>query len=849
MILLHQYFKLVVMKLRYTFFSLCLILSLGNQVFSQNLKNNFWKFSELKSHTLSENSLLGKLPTEYQMADLNFKEFSSKVTNATQLKTRDGKNQSITIALPTPEGVFAEYIIEENSVISPKVKDQYTIKTFQGFSKLSPKVQIRCDYSEVGFHAYVYNGTSSFAIEPFLKTDNTTHIVYYKQKISNTPIKCGVQAEHKRPPGEKSTIEQRAPTDLRTFELAFVSSGEYSVQYGGSPYSKTNVLNSLASAVNLINPIYHTDLGIEFTLVSTTGLVFDDPMTDPFDPFGDQSVLIGENQTQIDAILGNGNYDIGHLLVWANTGGLASLGVVCWNPYKGEGFSGNDNSFVTLIVDYCCHELGHQFQAEHNFVSQECGTSSNNFRYEPGEGSSIMSYAGVCGAAASYQSYSNQFFHSASINSMNNYITTYGGCETHTSPGSGNSGNPIADAKANITIPKETPFILVGSATDGNDPSNQLTYMWEQYDGSGNDVTGSPDCMTTDGPLFRFRDPVVDNFKIFPVMSEILSGNNNGVKWDKLPCIARTLHFNLVCRDNNANWGRIGQDAMTATVANTGPFNVTSPNGAENWPGNSTKAVTWNVNGTDAHSTNVDILLSTDGGATFSVLASAVTNNGTYNITVPNTPSTTARILIQGSTGGNFKSASTFFDVSNANFTISSPLPIELLSFGAKKISNEAIQVLWSTASEVNNDHFDVEKSINATEFSTMNTVKGAGNSLEITNYDIMDKHPVKGNNYYRLKQVDIDGSYKYSQIAVVTIDSKGNQLVLYPNPAKNSISLSGIELSEIQEIQIYNQLGQLVKTVNTSFNTINTSSLNQGIYNMVIKTQKEEIVTKFSIN
>ena len=112
-----------------------------------------------------------------------------------------------------------------------------------------------------------------------------------------------------------------------------------------------------------------------------------------------------------------------------------------------------------------------------------------------------------------------------------------------------------------------------------------------------------------------------------------------------------------------------------------------------------------------------------------------------------------------------------------------------------------------------------------------------------------MDKHPVKGNNYYRLKQVDIDGSYKYSQIAVVTIDTKGNQLVLYPNPAKNSISLSGIELSEIQEIQIYNQLGQLVKTVNTSFNTINTSSLNQGIYNMVIKTQKEEIVTKFSIN
>lgn len=288
---------------------------------------------------------------------------------------------------------------------------------------------------------------------------------------------------------------------------------------------------------------------------------------------------------------------------------------------------------------------------------------------------------------------------------------------------------------------------------------------------------------------------------------------------------------------------------MTATVANTGPFNVTSPNGAENWPANSTQAVTWSVNGTNAHSTNVDILLSTDGGATFSVLALAVANNGTYNITVPNTPSASARILIQGSTGGNFKSASTFFDVSNANFTISSPLPIELLSFEARKISNESIQLLWSTASEVNNDHFDVEKSINGTEFYTMNTVKGKGNSIEIANYDLMDKHPVYGNNYYRLKQVDLDGSFKYSQIVVVKIDSKVNHLVVYPNPAKNSISLSGIDFSEVKEIQIYNQLGQLVKTANSAFNTINISTLNQGVYNMVIKTQKEDIITKFSIN
>ena len=240
--------------------------------------------------------------------------------------------------------------------------------------------KIRCDLSEVGFHAFVYNGKKSYYIEPYFKGDNSTYILYFKNEISNTPIKCGFKNDQHRMNNKKLNIDFRAPNNLRTFRLAYVASGEYSQEFGGSPYSATNVLNSFASALNLVNPIYERDLGITFTLVSTEALVFEDPDTDPFD-LTDQVALIEQNQIECDNGIGNGNYDVGHLLVWANTGGLASGGVVCWDPHKGKGFSGSDNSFVTLIVDYSCHEIGHQFGVSYNFASHECSTSMDTIHY------------------------------------------------------------------------------------------------------------------------------------------------------------------------------------------------------------------------------------------------------------------------------------------------------------------------------------------------------------------------------------------------------------------------------------------------------------------------------------
>ncbi|MBX2928195.1 MAG: lamin tail domain-containing protein [Saprospiraceae bacterium] len=642
-----------------SWFACALFAFMGSAV-AQN--NRHWEIATGDLPIPKSQLMLGQLPDAYRFAVLDVPALYQELS-ATSRAQPDAAPTLISI--PTPEGNFAEFYITETSVVSPEVAHLYTIKTFKGYAKNSRQVTIRCDISPTGFHAAVFSGELTYVIEPASRGDLSAHIVYYKSELHVPQIKCGTTGDlHRRRalPHDSGDVP-KTPTQLRTYRLAVIADATYRAQYGGMPYNATNVLNSFASGMNLVNAVYERDLGVHLTLVSNVVCA--------------NAVLTGH--TDIDevhdfivATLGSANFDVGHSLLWANTGGVAYLGVICNNFFKGGGFSGANGSFTQLYVDYMAHELGHQFGADHTFASQECGTSELNFRYEPGEGSTIMAYAGVCGAAPSYQNFSDPYFHAASIGQMNAYITADGGCAVLSTPGSGNNAPPVVNAQANITIPRETPFVLVGSATDAN--SDPLTYSWEQFNGAGTATAGSPNCNSTTHPMFRFRPPTSNNHRVFPQMSDVLAGNNNTPAWEKLPCVARTMNFRLTARDNNVNWGRTASSNMVVTVANTGPFNVTAPNGGESWTANSTQNVTWTVNGTDAHCTNVDVLISTDNGVTYSVLGT-FPNNGSASVTMPGTASATARVLVQCSVGGNFLSASTFFDVSNAVFSITDPAP------------------------------------------------------------------------------------------------------------------------------------------------------------------------------
>lgn len=618
------------------------------------IESKDWNINLQKSIPIESADLFQSMPSKYIMADIDIKSFYEKI-----------KSTEHQITIPNPHGTFDTYIIRPSHVNAPEVAHLYTIKTFTGHLKGSPTVLIACDVSPTGFHATIYGGEQTTIISPITTKAASNYLIYYKR--DHSPSMAGCKAKEMiNLKDDSKALKSYIPTAKRTYRLAVSASGEYGAQFGGSPYNVTNVLNAIASGINMINPIFLRDLGVAFTNVTTMSIVFQNASTDPyFRPNGELADWDGHTIDQLantlDANLGNSNYDIGHLVVWDNIGGLAGPDP-CDAASKAGGFSGSDGSVTTLWVDYVAHEIGHQFGMPHNFSNSCGGNGEGGFRYEPGEGSSIMSYANVCGIG--YAQASDPYFAISSINEAQSYLND------HTCPissGAGNPSDPAIAVLANITIPKETPFILVGAASDANDPDANLTYAWEQHDGSGPATTGAPQGTSTSEPLFRFRPASFDHYRHFPPFVSSLSGANFET-WERPSSVARTINFSFTVRDNNANFGRIGQGFNVVTVANTGPFVVTFPNGGENL--SNSARVTWAVNGTNTHCPNVDILVSTDGGATFSVVSDATANDGSQLINFPAGTSATSRVLVRCDVPGGFRSASTFYDVSDANFAM-----------------------------------------------------------------------------------------------------------------------------------------------------------------------------------
>ena len=125
-----------------------------------------------------------------------------------------------------------------------------------------------------------------------------------------------------------------------------------------------------------------------------------------------------------------------------------------------------------------------------------------------------------------------------------------------------------------------------------------------------------------------------------------------------------------------------------------------------------------------------------------------------------------------------------------SRFNLSASLPVTLLQFVAT-LKNDQVQLQWSTVNEVNNKQFLVERSADRTHFAEIVTVTGAGNSTRINNYNAIDFHPLTGVNYYRLKQIDVDGSFTYSGIRAINFITKNTlQLKVYPNPVTNKMTL-----------------------------------------------------------
>jgi len=575
----------------------------------------------------------------------------------------------VVVSLPNADGGFDQFRISEFSNMDAGLADRYPeIKSYTGKSVNDPRATVYFSISPLGLQSMVINADKSAVfIEPYT-VDQSVYTVYKKSdKIASlNQWDCRVIAQAK---GELDGELLRPNADdgnLRNYRLAMSVTGEYTTYFGGT---KALALAAINNTMTRVNAVFETDLGIHMNLISNNDAIIYTSAS--ADPYANASTGAGgawnqQLQTTLTNTIGNSFYDIGHLFGASGGGGNAGcIGCVCKNPTssvplgKGSGYTSPADGIPSgdnFDIDYVAHEIGHQFGGNHTFSHSNEGTVA---QCEPGSGSTIMGYAGITGST-DVQPHSDAYFHAVSIQQITNYVKTTT-CQTTTVTG---NAIPTASAGADFTIPKGTPFILKGTASDAN--GGAMTYCWEQMD-KRTTTNSMPSATKTGGPAFRSYTPSTNISRMFPRVETVKTGATSWT-WEAVPTVARTMNFRFTVRDNQGALAANNSDDMVVTVnATAGPFTVSAPNTAVSYVGGSTQTVTWNVAGTTANGvncTNVDILLSTDGGNSFNtVLLAATPNDGNQAISIPNTPGTQNRIMVRGTNH-------IFFDMSNANFTI-----------------------------------------------------------------------------------------------------------------------------------------------------------------------------------
>ena len=633
-------------------------------------KNDLWK--------KSNSSEISKRITKTDLPQNNIFELDvpamKKMLGKSPKRDNFNTTSNLIITLPNGEGKLENFKVFENSVMAPELAAKYPeIKSYIAVGIDNPNARTYFSYSPLGFKSMtLYPDQSAVFIEP-ISEDLTTYTIYKKsdKKKAFTKFECNVIDEtlsEVQPTQNTTNLRGADDAKLRTFRLALSCTGEFAAYFGGT---KAATLAAMNSTMTRINGVFEKDFGVKLILIANNdAIIYTNSITDPYSDSVNKSNWKTENQTMLTSIIGESNYDIGHLLGAgiANSGDAGARGSVCENNYKGRAYTcAYSNSYQgdTFDISFVAHEIGHQLGANHTFSHTNEGTIA---QLEPGSGSTIMSYAGA--TSQNVQANKDAYFHAISIQQVTDLI------KTKTCPVIISTGNavPLVNAGLDYTIPKGTPFMLTGTATDNNS-ENILTYSWEQMD-LGNTTTSRPSATSVSGPLFRSYPEKTSPIRYFPNINTILTGatitNGLAIPVEALPGVARTLNFRLTVRDNKVGGGANNSDDMIVTVDGVaGPFTVDSQNAAISYPAGTTQTINWTVAGTNANGvncSNVDILLSTDGGQTFSTtLLTGTPNDGSQNIIIPNIPGTTNRIMVKGSNH-------IFFDVNNTNFIITSPV-------------------------------------------------------------------------------------------------------------------------------------------------------------------------------
>jgi hypothetical protein len=562
---------------------------------------------------------------------IDFSAFRQKIMQRDSAKIR--------VLLPNQAGELIPVSLVSEQILPSSLQDKYpTLSAWRGIALDGSQWRVRLE-----------NHPDAVLLE-WIKGRKRDRLTWKETKLETEP-KITTAAIPKmpcrwQPSGQSASLRSALPLEQERWTLRLAMTTTYSfTQYHGG--SKEQTMAALVTIVNRLNEVYERDIGIRFVIPDGQDtLIVTDPNTLDL-PFGSEDLV---NQRFIDERLGSEGYDIGHILDGGSAGGYAILGGVCDDREKAKGYTASPSgSGDFLVIDFLAHELGHQLGATHTFNGIGGSCAFNRFdptAVEPGSGSTIMGYAGLCGGD-NLQAASDAYFHVVSTQQIT-FLATSRAAE-----GCGelvpieNQLPVVTGLPEGQTIPKGTPFQLQAEVVD---PEGQQVLMsWDEVDNGEGSSINVPELI---GPLLRHRPPDTTALQVFPGWRGLVTGQLD--PGDQLPDASRDINFELYIR----NAGEQGMVRRMASIPlevtdKAGPFRVLGTRNEVSWIPGDLERIFWDVANTDQPPVNarqVDVWLVSESDENQRyLLAAGLPNVGETLVEVPDSlPDDRYYVTVQG---------------------------------------------------------------------------------------------------------------------------------------------------------------------------------------------------------
>ena len=565
----------------------------------------------------------------------------------------------VIISLPTVDGKIEKFAVYSNPVLDKSLADKYQLGSYTGVGVDDPSKYLRFSTSPNDMQSMIIkNGIFQF-IEP-ISADKQTYGVFYKTKNEGEHgFKCDTGERDfkdinklvengKKMLSGVGIASRPTNTKYRDFRMALSVTGEYS-QYqltaAGTPANATDdvkkgvVLAAMNNTMTRINGVFERDFGAHLTVQNLPDIIYLDPATDPY-----SNNLNLQLQQTLTSVVGNANYDIGHVLNQnaERSGNAGGIGIVCVDPAtnteikKGSAYTQGPVPVGEVFDFTAAHEMGHQLGANHTFSNTSVTDANQGANVEPGGGTTIMGYAGI--TYDNVQANADGYFHYKSIDQVLTNLENKLNCGA--SQNINNNTAPAINPLVAYSIPKGTAYYLEALAIDAeNDPVN---YTWEQNDSTDEFSTISGDNgwgYNPKGALSRSVPGTANGRRYFPKLASVMNGIlTDKQAWETVSYIPRTLNYAVTVRDQNAQRPMVSSSTTTVTVGNDGPFKFNGLTASSVLYNDAVNTIYWDVANTNAapyNTASVKIDYTTDNGTTWTNLVAATPNTGSYSAQMP----------------------------------------------------------------------------------------------------------------------------------------------------------------------------------------------------------------------